>query len=172
MIVCAVLPILILLQVLPVVYGEYCPYGARYSYPSSYSYQYCSDGCCGTKYSDYSDVCCSSIDELTGGAIAGIVIGSLFVIFIVICCIVACCAAANNSSRRVGTVIQPASTGIQTVVLNSTAISQGQSTFPVQQQIQGYGYNYGVQPPPYVQQNNAPPGSSNPAYPPPPPAKY
>ncbi|KAL3888043.1 hypothetical protein ACJMK2_000426 [Sinanodonta woodiana] len=157
-----------------VVSGEYCQYDYT-NYYSSYYSRYCSNGCCGTKYSDYSDVCCSysiSTIDLSGGAIAGIVIGSLFLIFIVICCIVACCSAANSSSRRVGTVIQPASSGMQTVVVNSTAVSQGQSTFPVQQQAQGYGYNYGVQPPPYVQQNSAPPGSSNPEYPPPPPAKY
>ncbi|KAL3888045.1 hypothetical protein ACJMK2_000428 [Sinanodonta woodiana] len=138
---------LLLQTLLLAVSGELCPYG--YTYHSQYLSRYCSDGCCGTKYSDYSDVCCS-YNELTGGAIAGIVIGSLFVVFVVICCIVACCAAVNNSSRRTGTIIQPASTGMQTVVVNSTTVSQGQSAFPVQHGAVGYGYNFVVQPPPYA----------------------
>ncbi|KAL3888042.1 hypothetical protein ACJMK2_000425 [Sinanodonta woodiana] len=138
-----------ILNVLPVVSGEYCSYSSTY-----YTYYYyCSYGCCG---GSYSDVCC----PLEGGAIAGIAIACIIVIILKISCIVYCCAAANKSSRRVGTVIQPTSTGMHTFVVNSTAVSQGQSVVPV-------GYYNGVQPPPYTQQ-----GSSNPAFPAPPPAKY
>ncbi|KAL3852199.1 hypothetical protein ACJMK2_015872 [Sinanodonta woodiana] len=150
----------------PVEAGDFCQYdyGAVY-----YRSKYCDYGCCGSKYSSSSSVCCT---ENVAGIIAGAVVGSLVGLAIIIGIIVCCCIAANNSKRRTGTVIQQPNT-TQNVVVNSTTVTtQGPSTIPAPYGPVNYGYPGSYPAPAYYQYNNMPQGSTDPAYPPPPPAKY
>ncbi|KAL3852204.1 hypothetical protein ACJMK2_015877 [Sinanodonta woodiana] len=156
----------LLLEAIPVETGEYCPYGYYTSvYGYSYYYStYCDYGCCGDKYSSYSNVCCT---QNLAGVIAGAVIGSLVGLAIIIGLIVFCCVSANNAKRRTGTVIQSTNPTTQAFVVSSNTVTQVPSTNPYGPV--GYGYPGFGPPPAYSSFNNVPQGGTNPAYPPPPP---
>ncbi|KAK3611549.1 hypothetical protein CHS0354_016481 [Potamilus streckersoni] len=105
------------------------------------------------------------------GVIAGSVVGGLAGLAILIGVIVCCCVAASRSSRSPGVIIQPMNSNAQSIVLNSTAFSHGQSTNPGPPY--GHAANpYGLPPPGYVPYDNFHQGRADPAYPPPSASKY
>ncbi|KAL3888030.1 hypothetical protein ACJMK2_000413 [Sinanodonta woodiana] len=158
MIAFAILPILLLQA------GEYCPY---FNTLTDSGTIYCVDGCCGSAFSDSSDVCCEVVNV---GVIAGSVVGGLVGLGIFIAIIVCCCCACGRSGRSPGAVvIHPTNTSSPTIVMNnSTSVAQGMSMNPGP----AYGqtaYPYGPAPPGYVPYENLP---QERAYPPAYAAKY
>ncbi|KAK3611550.1 hypothetical protein CHS0354_016482 [Potamilus streckersoni] len=172
MIMYGLLKIILVLQAVRVGAGEYCQYGYDYYFSSSYKSRYCDDGCCGTKSSTYSDVCCSvssySSSTVNVGAIVGSVVGSLVGLALLIA-VIKCCTAAYNSRRQTGTVIQPANTNMQAFVVSTSALSPGQQAMPIPQGPVGYGYPTCTPPPPYGLQCNVPQESAEASKPPLPP---
>ncbi|XP_069141777.1 cysteine and tyrosine-rich protein 1-like [Argopecten irradians] len=143
----------ILLEVAQPVDGEIC--FERGYYALSSNYIYCSTSCCGYTYNRY---CCS---YMTGGAIAGIVIGSLIGLGVLISIIVCMCSACNKSGTTRGRVVYPNTTGQATVaVINTTNHTNQGPAYPQ------HGGAYPSQT--YPGQGGYPPSGQ--AYPPPPPA--
>lgn len=93
---------------------------------------YCSNGCCGSEWNRY---CCSYV-YVTGGAIAGIVIGCLSLIAIIVSIVVCICCCAKKSRATTGQVVNQGG-----AMITATSTSNYPNAYPNQ------GYNYG--PPEY-----------------------
>ncbi|XP_062607278.1 cysteine and tyrosine-rich protein 1-like isoform X2 [Saccostrea cucullata] len=146
----------LILSVFPVDAAYFCT-----SYYLGYNTrEYCYRGqtrCCG--YYSYR-YCCGY--SLSGGAIAGVVIGCLIGFAVLIALVVVCCNIMNKNRGTAGRVVYPNDGSNNVTVVNSSH----QSPYT--------GYSGGpIQPPGYVQSTYpAYPSGPGPAYPPAGPSQY
>ncbi|XP_078736546.1 cysteine and tyrosine-rich protein 1 [Lampetra fluviatilis] len=128
----------------------------------------CYDVCDQEKYccsSDDTAYCCSYLsyvgNVLTGAAIAGIVLGLVFLLGIIAAVAVCICSCLKSSQRRVGMATPSRSNALSTVTV---AAGEGYS-FPPPPPYSPYSPTVGADlPPPYAAQSTGP----GPGYPPPP----